>query len=237
MESRIRLEGRLETVERATWALERGLRAADRADWEPLRRAIELQESAEVRQALEQVQKMTAQDPALSRTLDRFWAAVHTAEHRVVARALTLRMSPAPLLPAVRGLCEDPVVFTGRKSKRWMVQAVTVAAVLAVSAAAIASKGHFPFYLIALLVIALRSSKLSPMNVIVTRHRVLLKDEVLDLHDVVSAKFEKRDREERELPFTLVLRLKNGQQRVEHVPEVDRRLVDALRGGGVLVDV
>ncbi len=221
--SRIRLEGRLEKVERAVSQLEGGLEAARRDDFGPLAAAIAVQESADVREACEHVQKMSAEDPSLGRVLDRLWKLVRAADKRVIARSVKLRMRPAPLAQAARQLADEPVLFGGRPDRRWIVAAVMVVSMVSVMLWSTRG-GMLPF----IFVLLARSVRLQAIDVVVTTRRALFGDEMVDLADVKRAEF--RDR-------TLTFELYDGVRKEHPVPEAAPALVDALKTAGVEVDI
>lgn len=239
LSSRIRLEGRLETVEKTVAALERGLHAADQLDWAPLLAAVQQQQSPEVREACEHVERLSPQDPAVGKTLARLWSLVRAAEKKVLARQRSLRMYSASLAQGLEQLIDDPLVYRGRRSRRWMVLAPTAALYAGVVAILWNGKLNFwPSSLGFLLILLAQSPKLAAMNVSVTRRRVLLKTAAVPLSDVRLAKLTSRaeERWRRAPPFRLTLQLQSGEELYEDLPEVDPALVDALQAGGVKVE-
>lgn len=221
--SRIRLEGRLEKVERAVLQLERGLEAARRHDFGPLAAAITVQESAEVREACEHVQKMSGEDPSLGRVLDRLWKLVRVADKRVVARGVKLRMMPAPLAQAARQLADEPVLFGGRPDRRWLLAALMIVSMVSVMLWS-THGGMFPF----IFVLLARVPWLQAIDVVVTTRRALFGDEIVDLADVKRAAFRNG---------TLTFELHDGVRKEQRVPEPAPALVAALKTAGVEVDI
>lgn len=221
--SRIRLEGRLEKVERAVAQLERGLEAARRDDFGPLAAAVAVQESPDVREACEHVQKMSAEDPSLGRVLDRLWKLVRVADKRVVARGVKLRMMPAPLAQAARQLADEPVLFGGRPDRRWLIAAVMIVTMVSVMLWSPLG-GTLPFFFVLLA----RVPWLQALDVVVTTRRALLTHESVDLADVKRAAF--RD-------GMLTFELYDGRRKEQRVPEPAPALVAALKTAGVEVDI
>lgn len=236
LSSRIRLEGRLETVEKTVSALERGLAAADQLDWAPLLLALRQQLSPEVREACEHVNRMSSEDRALGKTLARLWSLVRAAEKKILARQRALRIDSASLVQTLEQLIEDPVVYRGRKGRRWIAASVLAGVYAAVFAISWNSKHNYGLPMMPLFFVLLaQAPRLSAVNVTVTRHRVLLKSAVARLADVRVAKFTGREKYQRS-PFRLTLELTSGEVLTEDLPEVDAALVEALQAGGVKVE-
>ncbi|MBL8957441.1 MAG: hypothetical protein JNK82_42100 [Myxococcaceae bacterium] len=235
-ESRIRLEGRLETVERTVAELKRGLVAAKADDFEPLWRALTNRETPEVVDACEAVQKMTVQDRTVAKVLDRLWALMREAEGQVAKRRVMLLLPPAPsVMAGARDLVDDTLVFTGRRGQRWQLWVLTGVCVAALAFTFFRTRGGIVSLWPLIFIVARNNPMFQHVDVRVTKRRVLLKERAVALADVKRAEFQKREPKDKALPFELVLELKSGELLKQTLPLVEDALVQLLHKEGIEV--
>lgn len=235
MEStRIRLEGRLETLQRTVEQLERGLVGAKRLDFEPLAGALALQQSAEVQDALAQAGRLAPADPGLGRLVERLQRMVRAAEERVFKRARKLRLPAAPVAETARRLADEQVLYAGGREWRWLPFALWVAGFVIADRVEEHFHRHLPFSGLwpALFVLMALLPKLARIDVVVTRRRLMLGETPpIALADVRRVWFSPPggllDR-----TVKLTVELTNGEQRTHEVPDAPPRLVAALRQAG-----
>ncbi|MBK7860804.1 MAG: hypothetical protein IPJ65_19820 [Archangiaceae bacterium] len=239
--ARIRLEGRLETVEGAAARLRAGLEAARRHDYELLRSAVERLESAEVEDARVAVAKLSEAEPALRATVSGMNALLAQVDRVVQKRLRALGMAPSTRLKGLVDLCDDPVVYgSGRRPllsalARVLVPTGAAGAIIASSA----NHRQLGLWFIAaplVVVFAMTTGRLTPMNVTVTRKRLVLKDVSVPLSAISGVSFASQTMRRSSTPIVFTVDLHDGGVLSQALPRVDPVLVQVLRDAGVTVD-
>jgi hypothetical protein len=227
---RIRLEGRLEEVERAAAALETGLEHSEQGHFTLLREALKLDTS----EARTHVAKLAPREYELQVLLRR-WERLHARVARTVSkRARIMGVPEVPLQGALDALAAERVAYEEvvRNRAVWLpIVALAVMSVLALKhthqlmvVAVYAAVGFF----------AVLSHVMAAARVIVTDRRLIIGANRVPLVDVRCLIIE-RMRRRSARPFLLTVQLRNGSRLEQRMPHVPRAFVKTMEAAGVEV--
>lgn len=226
-DARIRLEGRLEVLERAVATMREAIVRARRDEFSLLGEAMALN----VDEARDQIARLAPHDPELEQ-LQRTWVSLQVEAQRVVrARARLMKVPAQPLKQAVESLRAEPVLYedVARPPLAWLAPTVfllmTAIEVTAMqSPAPLLMHGSVGVYL------AIRWW-LSP-TLRVTRLRVFVGEQVFELADLKGVEIERLFvRSTR--PWRLTASLRSGVRVEVRIPDAPLAFTDALHRVGV----
>jgi hypothetical protein len=230
-DARIRLEGRLEQLERATAAIEGSMASLRNGEIGVVQCVLDDIGTPELREATERVREMSKTEPELRaalRRLDRARVALANAVRRL-ARA---RGVPAmPVQEQVKRLIAEPLLWEDTVKSDWAPFTLTVAGTafmclftqaftVHVWAAALVGSTVF---------VAAMAYLFRRTHIVLTRAALVVDDQAFPLEEIERVRFEPAIRS----PMCrMVVRLRIGSVSVS-LPEIPEGLPEALRSAGV----
>jgi hypothetical protein len=233
-DARIRLEGKLEELERATFAVETALASARRGHWAVVLRGLEEAGTKDVSEAVEAARKLAPLEPELERPLKRLDQARVKLANLIGARATERGLPIASLRTRVQMLIDEPVLFDRRLTTPGVgFMAVMFGGLLAFPLVTAPQHVLCPVAFFAIFMAIVFVPHFFGVRVRVARHAVVIGREVAPIAELVRVRLSRSWRKTNPYDVEMVMKTRILRARLPWVPQ---ELCEAIESLGVEVE-